>query len=84
MLTSASAAELDLGLRLWRACIPPTLLYGLRILPLTAKLLGRLQAVYTRHLRAVSKSQAHLTFESGPRCMSACVFPPSRIYFLTR
>eukprot|EP00439_Symbiodinium_sp_Y106_P061517 s2303_g9.t1 len=64
MLTSASAPALDLRLRLWRACIPPTLLYGLHILPLTVKHLNRLQAVYTRHLRAVSKSQAHLTFES--------------------
>ena len=64
MLTSAFAPALDLRLRLWRACIPPTLLYGLHVLPLTAKLLGRLQAVYTRHLRAVSKFQAHLTFDS--------------------
>ena len=44
--------------------MPPTLLYRLHVVPLSARLLGRLQAVYTRHLRAVSRSQGHLTFES--------------------
>ncbi|CAE7510208.1 unnamed protein product [Symbiodinium sp. CCMP2592] len=66
LLTSASAPALDLRLRLWRACLPPTLLYGLHILPLNAKQLGKLQAVYTKQLRAVSRSQSHLTFESTP------------------
>ncbi|OLP78151.1 hypothetical protein AK812_SmicGene41706 [Symbiodinium microadriaticum] len=33
-LTSASAPARDLRLRLWRACVPPTLLYGLHVIRL--------------------------------------------------
>ena len=63
-LTSASAPALPVRLRLWKACIPPIALYALDCLPLTRRLLTQAQHVLTRQLRAVAKSQAHLTRES--------------------
>ena len=40
------------------------MLYGLHVLPLTARQVGQVQAVYTRHLRALARFQSHLTSES--------------------
>ncbi|CAE7250747.1 unnamed protein product, partial [Symbiodinium sp. CCMP2592] len=63
-LTSASAPALPLRLRLWQACIPPTALYALDSLPLQQQHLVQIQRALTKQLRAVAKSQAHLTGES--------------------
>ena len=63
-LTSASAHALPVRLRLWKACIPPIALYALDCLPLPRRLLTQVQHALTRQLRAVARSQAHLTRES--------------------
>ena len=63
-LTSASAPALPLRLRLWRACIPPIALYALDCLPLTSNHITRVQQVLTTQLRALARSQAHMTFET--------------------
>ncbi|CAE7872459.1 unnamed protein product, partial [Symbiodinium necroappetens] len=63
-LTSASAPALPIRLRLWKACIPPIALYALDCLPLHRRLLTQVQHALTRQLRAVARSQAHLTHES--------------------
>ena len=75
-LTSASAPARDLRLRLWRACVPPTLLYGLHVIRPTARHLLQLQQLSTRHLRAVARSQAHMTHESTA-CLHARLGVPS-------
>ena len=75
-LTSASAPARDLRLRLWRACVPPTLLYGLHVVKPTARHLLQLQQLSTRHLRAVARSQAHMTYESTA-CLHARLGVPS-------
>ncbi|CAE7364632.1 unnamed protein product, partial [Symbiodinium sp. CCMP2592] len=64
LLTGAQAPALELRLRLWRACIPPILLYGLDCMPLSGKLLHEVQRLLTRQLRAVARSQAHITHET--------------------
>ena len=64
LLTSAQAPSLRHRLRLWRACIPPILLYGMDCMPVTGRVLRMLQGVLTRQLRAVAKSQAHITQET--------------------
>ena len=64
LLTSAQAPSLRHRLRLWRACIPPILLYGMDCMPITGSVLRLLQGVLTRQLRAVAKSQAHLAQET--------------------
>ena len=66
-LTSASAPALPIRLRLWKACIPPIALYALDCLPLHRRLLTQVQRALTRQLRAVARSQAHLTYESTDR-----------------
>ena len=71
-----TASVSDLRLRLWRACVPPTLLYGLHIIRPTARHLQQLQQLSTRHLRAVARSQAHLTHESTA-CLHARLGVPS-------
>ena len=63
-LLSAQAPSLRHRLRLWRACIPPILLYGMDCMPITGSVLRLLQGVLTRQLRAVAKSPAHLTQET--------------------
>ena len=63
-LTSASAPALPLRLHLWKACVPPIALYALDSLPLQQSHIVQVQQVLTRQLRAVAKSQAHITHES--------------------
>ncbi|CAE6955382.1 unnamed protein product [Symbiodinium sp. CCMP2592] len=63
-LTSASAPALPLRLRLWQACIPPTALYALDSLPPKRQHLVQIQKALMRQLRAVARSQAHMTGES--------------------
>ena len=53
--------------RMWRACVRSTALYGLVACPLPASEGQRLHAALIRQLRSISRSPVHLTGESNAR-----------------
>ena len=65
LLTSKDAPGLRCRFRIWQACVPPTLLYGLAACPLRPRDVQALRQLCTRQLRALARAPAHLTRESN-------------------
>ncbi|CAE7830781.1 unnamed protein product [Symbiodinium sp. CCMP2592] len=78
LLTCANAPRLSLRLKLWAACIPAVLTYGLHVLNLTERQINQLQAVATRQLRAVAKAPSHLTHETTEALYARLKVKPMR------
>ena len=60
ILNGRGPLSIKYRLRLWQACIPPSLTYSLEATGCTSKGLQRLKIVATRHLRAILREPAHL------------------------
>ena len=58
-------------LRLWSACIIPSLLYSLEVVSCTPQGAAKLLVLCTRHLRAILKQPAHLTHTSNEAIWAA-------------
>ena len=60
ILNGRGPLSIKYRLRLWQACIPPSLTYSLEATGCTSKGLQRIKIVATRHLRAILREPAHL------------------------
>ena len=52
-------------LQLWQACVCSSALYGLHVIGLRQKQIDRLTQVLVKHVRAITRSFAHMTKESS-------------------
>ena len=67
-------------LRLWNACISPSLCYAIEAIGCTQQGGKRLYVIATRHVRAILKQPAHLTHISNTEIWStAQLKPPSQV-----
>ena len=55
--------------QLWVACVRSSALYGLHLLDLQQKHVARITIVLVRHLRAISRSFAHMSQESSSQAL---------------
>ena len=60
ILNGRGPLSIKYRLRLWQACIPPSITYSLEATGCTCKGLQRIKVVATRHLRAILREPAHL------------------------